>query len=303
MPPDLSKIDLNLLVLLDVLLRTQSVKQAAEALNLTPSAVSHALRRLRVVFGDELLVRDGRRMVPTARADALAAALPDVLSRTAQLFTPPAPFDPANSNRVFRLLAPDFVTPLVVRLLHQMARIAPHVGVELLPFTPATTSDMKNGQFDAMIGPAGVDDSTLRATPIGRWSWVVYARPGHPAFSHWSLEAWAAFPHLLVRTSGPAHPGPIDRIAQAHGVTRRVGATLPHFAAAAAALAQTDMLLTVPTVTMQPMTGLLSLEHRPVPFDIPPLELALFHHAVTGAGPEAQWFRAQVASASAALGP
>jgi hypothetical protein len=70
----LSKIDLNLLVVLDVLLREKSVARTADRLNLTSSAVSHALKRLRVLFGNELLVRDGRRMVPTARAESLRSS-------------------------------------------------------------------------------------------------------------------------------------------------------------------------------------------------------------------------------------
>ena len=78
--PPLSKIDLNLLVVLDILLREKSVARTADRLNLTPSAVSHALKRLRLLFGNELLVRDGRRMVPTARGESLAeiSAVPPV---------------------------------------------------------------------------------------------------------------------------------------------------------------------------------------------------------------------------------
>ena len=105
-------IDLNLLVVLEVLLRERSVTQAADRLDLTPSAVSHALRRLRDLFDDELLLRDGRRMRPTVRAEALAETLPRVLDQVARTIAAPEPFTPATSTRTFRLAAPDFVAPL-----------------------------------------------------------------------------------------------------------------------------------------------------------------------------------------------
>ncbi|MFT7461012.1 MAG: DNA-binding transcriptional LysR family regulator, partial [Planctomycetota bacterium] len=111
--PPLSKIDLNLLVVLNVLLREKSVGRTAERLNLTPSAVSHSLKRLRLLFENELLVRDGRRMVPTARGLSLAQTLPSLLSQVEKTLAAPEPFDPSISTRSFRLAAPDFVSSLL----------------------------------------------------------------------------------------------------------------------------------------------------------------------------------------------
>ena len=104
-------IDLNLLVVLEVLLQERSVTRAAERLHRTQSAISHALARLREVFGDELLVRDGRQMRPTARAEALAESLPRVLDLLRRTLSKPEAFDARSTTRTFRLAAPDFVAP------------------------------------------------------------------------------------------------------------------------------------------------------------------------------------------------
>ena len=103
----LRDVDLNLLVILDILLQERSVSRSAQRLHLTPSSVSHALGRLRKLFDDELLIRDGRRMNPTVRGQELSTSLPRVLRHLADTLANPKAFDFAHSNRTFRLVAPD----------------------------------------------------------------------------------------------------------------------------------------------------------------------------------------------------
>lgn len=297
----LSRIDLNLLVVLDVLLREKNVGRAAEHLNLTPSAVSHALKRLRILFDNELLVRDGRRMVPTARAKVLAETLPAILGQIERAITEGTHFDPATSDRVFRLVAPDFVAPLLLRLLKQTATEAPGILVELAPYTSAAISEMKQGRYDAMIGPQGRDDEGLRGDAIGSWSWVVFGRKGHPAFADWSLDAWAKHTHVQVRTTGPQGKGPVDQAATKLGIERRIGAVVPNFAVAASALAQTDMLLTAPSITLRDAAGAYDLDVRDAPFALSPLTLSLSWNALTGDAPDVQWFLTHVRDVCAGL--
>lgn len=301
--PPLSKIDLNLLVVLDVLLREKSVARTADRLNLTPSAVSHALKRLRLLFGNELLVRDGRRMVPTARGESLAETLPSLLSRVEYMLEDPEPFDPAISNRTFRLAAPDFITSLLPYLLKVVSEEAPGVRVELAAFSPTAVLDMNQGRFDALIAPSFKQKDDLRGTPIGAWPWAVYGRKNHPAFSDWSLETWGHFPHLQVSASPPSGRSPIDRSAVERGITRRIGAVITSFSMAAPVLARTDMLLSVPSVAMEDAVRVYGLERRDVPFDLDPLELTLFRSATAGDQPESRWFHERVAAAAEALVP
>lgn len=301
--PPLSKIDLNLLVVLDVLLREKSVGRTAERLNLTSSAVSHALKRLRVLFDNELLVRDGRRMVPTARGESLAETLPSLLSQVEHVLEAPEPFDPASSNRTFRLAAPDFTTSLLPCLLKLVSKEAPGVRVELAAYSPTAVMDMSQGRFDALIAPSFREKDDLRGTPIGAWPWTVYGRKNHPAFSNWLLESWGQFPHLQVGASPSSGHGPIDRSAINNGITRRIGAVVSSFSMAAPVLAQTDMLLSVPSVAMEDAARVYGLEQRAVPFDLDPLELTLFRSATTGDQPDIKWFHEHVVAAAKALVP
>lgn len=295
----LREVDLNLLVVLDLLLQERSVTRAAERLDLTPSAVSHALKRLRKLFDDELLLRDGRRMRPTVRAEGLAATLPRVLEQVARTIASPEPFRPSSSTRTFRLAAPDFVAPLVPTLLQDVHGRAPGVQIELAPYSRAAARELADGRYDALIAPDASGDDDLRGEPLGSWTWVVYGRQGHPAFMNWSPTAWSEYPHLRVQTSGVVGEGPIDRWAEQFGVPRVVGATVPNFSMAAPILARTDLLLTAPSVAMSTSAAAFCLEHRELPAGLPDIRLSLYRSAAEGDEPGVRWFHDRVEAAFA----
>ena len=297
----LRQVDLNLLVVLDVLLRERSVTRAAEQLHVTRSAVSHALGRLREVFGDELLIRDGRRMRPTVRAEGLAETLPRVLQQLERTLAGPGPFRPATSTRTFRLAAPDFIAPLVPHLLQDVRWVAPGVRVELAPFGSSAVTDLTEGRYDALVAPSTVQHEGLRSEALGTWPWAVYGRRGHPAFDDWSLRAWSAHPHLQIRTRVVQGRGPVDRRAAELGIERVVGAVVPHFTMAAPILARTDLLLTVPSMSMSGAAAAYDLERREAPLDLPRMGLSLFRSAAVGDEPAVQWFLQRVAAALEAL--
>lgn len=297
----LRNVDLNLLVVLDVLLRERSVTRAAERLHVTRSAVSHALGRLREAFGDELLVRDGRRMRPTVRAEGLAETLPRVLLQLERALSGPEPFRPDESTRTFRLAAPDFIAPLVPSLLWDVGKTAPGVRVELAPFSRGAVRELAEGRYDALVAPNFIDHEGVRSEPLGTWSWAVFGRKGHPAFHAWSPEAWSAYPHLQIRISDSSGNGPIDKRATENGLHRVVGAVVPHFMMAPPILAQTDLLLTVPSIVMSNSAAAYDLERREVPFDLPAMGLSLFRSAAAGDEPGVRWFLERVAVAARRL--
>lgn len=290
----LSKIDLNLLVVLDVLLREKSVTRAADRLNITSSAVSHALKRLRTLFDNELLVRDGRRMVPTARGEELAKALPILLVQVTQTLATSEAFNPATSDRVFRLSAPDFISPLIPILLNILAKEAPSVRLELTAYSKTAVTELSQGQHDALIAPTLRQSHEVRSERIGAWCWQVYARKNHPVFENWSLDSWAQFPHLQVGMSSSPGRGPIDDKIAKFGMVRQIGAVIPQFSMAAPILANTDMLLSVPSMAMDATAQVYELERRDLPFEFDPLELSLFRSATLGDGIEIDWFHERV---------
>ena len=130
----LSSIDLNLLLVLSALLETGSVKEAARRLALSPSATSHALGRLREVLDDPVLVRAGRSMVLSARAEALAPRVRRILEESEALFRQAEGFDPAHLSRAFRVIGNDYGELLIVAPLGAtLATAAPGVDLFAVP--------------------------------------------------------------------------------------------------------------------------------------------------------------------------
>ena len=289
------ELDLNLLVVLDVLLHERSVTRAAPRLGRTQSAVSHALNRLREALADELLVRDGHHMRPTARGEALAETLPRALDLLRRTLTDSEPFVPVTCERTFRLAAPDFLGGVLPDLLAEFAAAAPRARVELLAVSAGAVRDVAEGRYDLLVAPLLPGDrGPVQHELLGASEWRVFARRDHPAFAGWSAEAWARWPHLQIRT-GSGEPGPIDRAATAAGLSRTVGAVVSQFAMAPAILARTDLLLTVPRVALHGVVAPHGLEERLAPFDVPAMPLALYWSAVFGGEGAVAWFRRRVA--------
>ena len=177
---DLSRADLNLLVLFEVVLEERHVGRAAERLNLTPSAVSHGLGRLRRLLNDPLFLRTPKGVVPTARATELAAPIADILARVRSVISTAEPFDPARSTRRFTIGAPDGVSAVFLPpLLAELRRTAPGIDIsvrQLLP-TPGEASperawrsafaDLEARAMDIAIIPSDRHPGALpRANPL-----------------------------------------------------------------------------------------------------------------------------------------
>jgi DNA-binding transcriptional LysR family regulator len=287
-------LDLNLLVVLDVLLRERSVTRAAARLGRTQSAISHALNRLRETLGDELLIRDGHAMRPTARGEALAETLPRALDLLRRTLADAGPFEPATCERTLRLAAPDFLGGALPELLTAVAAAAPRVRVELVAVGEGAFGDLAEGRYDLLVAPPLTGErGPVQHELLGVSAWRVFGRPDHPAFVSWSAEAWVRWPHLQIRTIG-ANPGPVDRACATAGLRRVIGAVVPHFATAPAILSRTDLLLTVPRVALHGLAAPFGLAERPVPLELAPMPLALHWSAVLGGEPAVAWFRGRV---------
>lgn len=145
---DLGRIDLNLLVTFEVLMRERNVTRAAEELGRTQSAISHSLARLREQLGDPLLVKVGGRMTPTPYALKLIEDIVPILRSIQHVISPPEPFDPATSQRLFRIAFPDNSRAFLTNLFTRVQREAPGVGVEWLTPNPEMLPLVAGGQID-----------------------------------------------------------------------------------------------------------------------------------------------------------
>ena len=255
---DLSRIDLNLLVLFDVVLQELHVGRAANRLNLTASAVSHGLGRLRALFNDPLFLRTPKGVVPTERAAGLAQPVSDILASARRVISSAEPFDPSTSIRRFMIGAPDAVsTTLLPSLLAEIRRAAPGIDMgvrNLLPVQMSWNSafaDLDARQMDIAILPfsnvADFTDAPARfvTRPLYEEIFVVAMRSGHPFADSPTLERYCATQHALVSETGDRQ-GYVDKLLAARGMSRRVALTIPNFMTALAVVAETDLLVALP---------------------------------------------------------
>jgi LysR family transcriptional regulator, mexEF-oprN operon transcriptional activator len=288
---DLRNFDLNLLVVFDVLMSQRSVTRAAERLGRTQSAVSHSLARLRNQLGDPLLTKGGARMQATALALDLIEEVRPMLGGIERVLSPQHVFDPRSSRRVFRLAAPDFMLTLYTGLIAQLRKEAPGIAVEWTTPREPTLLDVAEGLIDAAIVP-----TVLRWPPgvtgasVGALGWRCFARSGHPAFSGWSSNTWARWPHLAVRV-GDAVTSPVETAMSAAGLTRTIGGWAPNFCAVAPVLSRSDLIATLPALTMAEGQRAYGLESVEVPFKIPPLPHAVVWCSGRSRDPALNWFR------------
>jgi len=255
---DLTRADLNLLVLFEIVLEERHVGRAAARLNLTPSAVSHGLGRLRRLLKDPLFVRTPRGVVPTARAAELAAPIADALARVRSVITTAEPFDPIKSGRRFTIGTPDGVSAVLLPpLLAELRESAPGVGVSLRQLLPMSGemaperawrtafADLEARAIDIAVIPTDHIPARFQARCLYEEDFVVAMRAGHPFGEDQTLEGYCAARHLVVSLDGDPR-GFVDEALARQGRVRPVALTVPNFMLALAVLAETDLLSALP---------------------------------------------------------
>ena len=251
---DIKQIDLNLLNVLKVLLDEVSVTKASEKLNLSQSAISHALQRLRKTFNDPLLERVASGMRPTSRAIALRESLENILRDIEQLVAEPI-FIPELAKGTLRIAASDYATTVILpTVLKELSQKCPYINIECCDWQSDTLEKIRNGEIDLGLGIVDLSKTNgIKAQNLFSERFVSIVRKEHPILEeNLSLESYIAYPHALISTGSPTHSiknspkGHIDRILEEAGVTRRVMLKLPHFFSAALIISQTDLILTIP---------------------------------------------------------
>jgi DNA-binding transcriptional LysR family regulator len=243
----LANVDLNLLVVFDVVFAERHVGRAAKRLALTPSAVSHGLRRLRELFDDPLFARTPKGVVPTARAAELAAPIGDVLSRVRSMMSSVERFDPARSTRRFTIGAADATSAVLLpRLLSELRSHAPRIDLGLLHLLPQSRLDeLESGAIDLVLLALDEVPARFVARVVREERFVIAARAAHPFFRKPTLTRYSELSHLLVSINDSTQ-GYVDEVLAQRGVSRRVALTVPNFLLALAALSDSDLLAAVP---------------------------------------------------------
>jgi DNA-binding transcriptional LysR family regulator len=244
---NLRSIDLNLLVVLDALLDEAHVSRAAHRLNLSQPAVSNALQRCRDLFDDPLLERGRGTMRRTVRAETLRGPLKSILSELNDLVDPPE--TPLHSLRqTVRLTMADDPTFLIAGpLLTALQSTAPGVTPIFQPWNGSTAAarDLLSGETDIAVSVFAHQIEGIEQIKLFDETYVVAMRRDHPAAQAFDLDAWLAFPHVLMSGTGDAQ-SPLDAQLAAIGRSRRVGAVVPSFQLVPSLLAHTDHIAMLP---------------------------------------------------------
>lgn len=268
----LHKIDLNLLATFEALMEDGSVAKAAEKLHVTPSAVSHALGRLRTQIGDPLFVRVGGKMQPTEKALQLADDLAPVLRGLRLALTSSAPFDPATSDRIFRIAlhaSPAFMA----RTTAAVQKAAPNVMIEWVRIKPINQTDLVDGLLDLLHvgGPSHLVDG-IQSVDLAPVTFFSFVRKGHPAAQDWRAETAARYRYLQVAVEDHHGSTPIEQEHRVLNRPRSLGGKVQDFPLVGAMLDATDFIATQPSFAMEEMWlryDLQVLEPVAAPSDFP----------------------------------
>jgi DNA-binding transcriptional LysR family regulator len=300
---NLPQLDLNLLLALEALLGEGSVGRAARRLHLSQPAVSHALKRLRDMLDDPLLVRAGSQMELTPRAERLRAPLADILQQVRTLVVADT-FDPTTSTRRFRLMGPDHVFDLVLPLLLTRIRAeGPDVRLDVGQWTGRAfmTPDLARS-VDLVLSCATNDFAGFYRERLYSDTDAIAVRRNHPdAGRVGDMEIFTTVGHVAVIGYGQQEDM-VDPWLAENGVTRRIELVAPSYLQALHLVAQTDLIAVVPRRQIEALTNDLGLLAVSPPLDPGNFDEFMFFPTRLVADPGALWLRAHVREVARTLG-
>ena len=285
--------DLNLFTALDVLLREQSVSEAARRLHLSAPAMSRTLTRAREAFGDELLVRAGRRLVLTPRALELRAEISRIVQDAQNLVRADNPTRLRDVQRTLHIRASDTLAGVFAQPLAQAVRSqAPRVDLCFLPLGNKEVLDLREGALDLDLGVIGAAGPEIKVQQLFVDRFVGVVRRGHPLLeAKMSVKRFTQGSHVGVSRRGKRW-GPLDDALHEKGYERRnVVLIVNGYYAAALAVAASDLIGTVPLLLANQVALLLGLAVFPLPIPSAPLKISQAWHPRFDADPVHRWLR------------
>ena len=297
-------IDTYLLRVLTVLLSERSVSRAAIRMNQTQPAISTALRKLRELFGDELLVRSGNTMSPTPRGLELLEPARAALQEIDRLFAPMQEFDPATTQQQFRIGCPDYLaTVFLGGVVRALRRQAPNARLLIHPLGPAYDFDraLASGELDIVIGNWPEPPEQLHTAPLLDDDIVCLMAAGHPlARGRMTVQQYLHAPHLVPLPFSAAHRGVIDRHLASLRVTRNARVEVPFFTMAPHMLVDSDLIFTISRHFARHYAVLLPLAVVECPIEFPRMRFYQMWHGRQQATPAHRWLRGVLKDVAAA---
>lgn len=300
---NLERIDLNLLVYLDVLLHEKNVTRAAEQLGITQPAMSNGLKRLRDLFNDPLLIRSSSGMTPTERALELQPKLREILGSLSQLMEPKQEFKPLSSNRVFRIMVSDYAeATLMPALIKAMRSEAPGVVLDFLTPSDVSYQDMEQGRVDLAINRFNEIPQSFHQVTLWTDTFSCLLGRKSPIANRFTMKTYLDAQHIWVSKTGmgvgfgvnPEKSGGlgwIDQALERIGQKRKISIFTRHYQMPALVLQRTDLIATLPTRIANLNAENSQLLIKEPPFYIPEMELKMAWSPLLHHNPAHRWLR------------
>ncbi len=299
------KIDLHLIRVLNTVLTERSVSRAAIRLGMYQPAVSTALRRLRDLAGDPLLVRSGGGMVPTDAGLRMIEPSASILRAAEVLFSDARGFDPATATTVFSLAASDYLDPLFLpQLVAQIKAQAPKCRLDMRALSAESDyrAHLAQGDIDIVIGNWAAPPDDLHMGKLFGDEVVCLVAADHPAVRRgWDAEAWLASEHIAPTPTHPGAKGVIDDHLDTLGLQRNIMVRCPHFGLIPSMVASSRLVLTTGRQYSERFTDVLPLKVLPCPIEFPRMMYYQLWHERSHASNSAKWLRERVRAVATAL--
>jgi len=297
---NMASFDLNLLRVLDALLREKSTVKAGRRIGLSQPAVSAALGRLRHALRDELFFRRGQGLEPTDYARTLALPLRRILDDLEALLSGPEDFDPATSDATFKLSGSDFFAEMLMpRLADEVSKRAPGMRVQLVDLVPDSYVDtLERYEVDIALIPATDFPDWVDHKPVFWSSFSTIARKDHPRLKNAGLKAGDTIPidlfcdlgHVLFSPEGKLKAMGDAALARV-GRSRRVVMTMPVFSGVYRAVSESDLIALIPSQLAERIAEKLDIDVYEPPMRVEPALLTMIWHRRSTATPEHRWLR------------
>jgi len=311
---NIARIDLNLLVYLDVLLRERNVTKAASQLGLSQPAMSNGLRRLRELFEDPLLVRTSEGMTPTERAQELQPVIRDVLATVDKAVQPQKAFDAGSSTRVFRIMASDYSeSTLVPHILRRLREEAPDITLDIMTPSDVSFLDVEQGKVDMVINRFDAMPQSFHQKDVWKDDFACLLSVDNPIQENFTLETYLQAPHVWVSKTGmgvgvgmnPSNVqrlGWVDEALSSLGRKRNITVFTRHYQAAMLLAEQKDLIVTIPSKAAALQRDNPRVVIKAPPFEIPPFALKMAWSPLLQHNPAHQWMRRLVVEVAESVG-
>lgn len=302
---NLDRIDLHLIRVLHTVLTERSVSRAAIKLGMFQPAVSAALKRLRALSGDPLLVRSGATMVPTDVALRMIEPAAGILRAAEAMFSGARAFDPQTATDTFRIAASDYLDPLFLpMLMAELKAKAPLCRVEIHPLSADSDyhGHLAQGDFDLVIGNWQEPPGDLHMARLFDDEIVSMVSADHPAVRRgWDVAAWLAAEHIAPMPTHPGARGIIDQMLDTLGLERNIAARCAHFGLIPDMVAATRLVLTTGRQYCARFADRLPVRILPCPIEMPGLVYYQLWHERTHTSNAARWLRDRTKAVAATL--